>query len=74
MKERFNELNNQYILSIDAETNGLWGEAFAIAGVLYDPQGKEVKRFVGRCPINDEVNKWVKKQCINSDNGNQRNS
>ena len=60
IKDRFEELNNQYILSIDAETNGLWGQAFAIAGVLYDPQGKEIKRFVGRCPIENKVNEWVR--------------
>lgn len=60
VENRLNELNNQYILSIDAETNGLWGQAFAIAGVLYEPNGCEIDRFVGRCSINEEVNDWVR--------------
>lgn len=49
---------NKRIISIDAETNGLWGRAFMIAGVAYD-DGREVSRFVGRCPIDGEVNSWV---------------
>lgn len=60
VKNRLNELNNQYILSIDAETNGLWGQAFAIAGVLYDPNGNEIDKFVGRCPVENEVNEWIR--------------
>jgi len=49
------------ILSIDAETNGLWGQAFAVAAILYK-DGKEEKRFVARCPIGmpgDPVDPWV---------------
>lgn len=48
------------IFSFDAETNGLWGQAFAVAAVLFDENGKETARFVGRCPIEGEVNPWVK--------------
>lgn len=47
------------ILSLDAETNGLWGQAFAIGAILYDGDGKEIARFIGRCPINGRVNEWV---------------
>ena len=46
------------IFSFDAETNGLWGQAFAIAAIVYD-NGVEVARFIGRCPIEGEVNSWV---------------
>lgn len=46
------------IFSFDAETNGLWGQVFAIGAIVYD--GDEVARFVGRCPIVGEVNEWVK--------------
>ena len=45
-------------LSFDAETNGLWGQAFAIAAVIYE-DGKEVSTFLGRCPIEEDVNGWV---------------
>jgi len=47
------------VLSFDAETNGLWGEAFAIGALVYDENGVEIARFVGRCPIEGTVDKWV---------------
>lgn len=52
------------IFSFDAETNGLWGQAFAVAAVLFDENGDEVARFVGRCPIEGEVNPWVKENVL----------
>lgn len=57
--EKINMLNCKSIMSIDAETNGLWGKAFAIAAVVYDAAGQEVDRFVARCPIEEETNIWV---------------
>lgn len=49
------------ILSIDAETNGLYGQAFAIAAVLLDKEtGKTEKKFLARCPIEGCVDKFVK--------------
>ncbi|MEI8269809.1 MAG: hypothetical protein WCG45_00410 [bacterium] len=47
------------IFSFDAETNGLWGQAFAIAALVYDESGNEIARFIGRCPIEGEINSWV---------------
>ncbi len=47
------------IISIDAETNGLWGRPFAIAAVVYSEEGNELERFVARCSIEEEVNPWV---------------
>lgn len=38
------------IFSFDAETNGLWGQAFAIGALVYDESGAESGRFVGRLP------------------------
>lgn len=35
------------IFSFDAETNGLWGQAFAIGALVYDESGAETERFVG---------------------------
>lgn len=45
------------IFSFDAETNGLWGKAFAIGAVLVN--GNEVTKFVARCPISETINHWV---------------
>ncbi len=59
VNNRIEELNNQSIMSFDAETNGLWGQAFAISTVVYDEKGNEVERFLTRCPIEEEINPWV---------------
>lgn len=48
------------VFSLDAETNGLWGQAFAIAALVYDESGMEIGRFVGRCPIEGSANEWVR--------------
>ncbi len=47
------------MFSFDGETNGLWGQVFAIGALVYNKQGVEVARFVGRCQIVGEVDKWV---------------
>ncbi len=47
------------IFSFDAETNGLEGHPFSIAAFVCDEEGVEIDRFVGRCPIMDEVDVWV---------------
>lgn len=53
------------VLSIDAETNGLWGQAFAIAATLHDfYTGEEEKIFIGRCPIEKTIDPWVKENVI----------
>lgn len=52
------------ILSIDAETNGLWGKAFAIAATLHNKKGEEIKHFIGRCIIKEEVNTWVEENVL----------
>ncbi len=46
------------IFSFDAETNGLWGQAFSIAVLVFE-DGVETARFIGRCPIEGDVNSWV---------------
>lgn len=50
-------MNN--ILSIDAETNGLWGRPFAIAAVLY-VDCVETKTFTARTPDSNVTDTWVK--------------
>jgi hypothetical protein len=52
------------ILSIDAETNGLYGDAFAIGAILYSSEGHEVARFVGRLPDGVVTSDWVKENVL----------
>jgi len=54
------------IFSFDAETNGLWGTPFAIGAVVYEgyEEGVEVNRFLGRCPIKEPVDKWVRENIL----------
>lgn len=54
----------QKVFSFDAETNGLWGEAFAIGAILYSEDGAEIARFVGRCPIKGKTNEWVEENVL----------
>lgn len=48
------------VFSFDAETNGLWGQAFAIGALVYDENGAEIARFVGRLPDTEVTDSWVK--------------
>lgn len=47
------------LFSYDAETNGLWGPAFSIAAIVETADGQR-REFIGRCPIEGDVNPWVK--------------
>jgi len=57
-------MSSKKLFSFDAETNGLWGQAFAIGALVYDEQGVEVARFIGRCPIEGEVDGFVKDKVL----------
>lgn len=52
------------VFSFDAETNGLWGQAFAIGALVYDEQGIEIARFVGRLPDTEVSDAWVKENVL----------
>jgi len=52
------------IFSFDAETNGLWGKAFAIGALVYDEKGVEIARFIGRLPDIEVTDQWVKYNVI----------
>ena len=47
------------IISVDAETNGLWGQPFAVAFIVFSASGTELDRATFRCPIEGPVNDWV---------------
>lgn len=46
------------VFSFDAETDGLWGNAFAVAAILYE-DGVETARFLSRLPDAVVKNSWV---------------
>lgn len=52
------------LFSFDAETNGLWGQAFAIGALVYDENGAEIGRFVGRLPDTEVTDGWVRENVL----------
>lgn len=52
------------VFSFDAETNGLWGRAFAIGALAYDIHGNEVARFLGRLPDGVVTDPWVREHVL----------
>ena len=50
------------IFSFDAETNGLWGQAFSIAAVVKSEAG--TVEFLAACPIEGELDMWVKENIL----------
>lgn len=54
-----------YILSVDAETDGLWGKSFAIAAIVYDTEsGNILNKFTARIPDSFVSNQWVKENVL----------
>lgn len=52
------------LLSIDVESNGLHGEAFAVGAVLIKADATVLDEFSGRAPIEGEIDKWVSKNVL----------
>lgn len=52
------------IFSFDGETNGLWGQAFAIGALVLDESGAEIARFVGRLPDSAVTDEWVRENVL----------
>lgn len=48
------------IFSFDAETDGLWGNPFAIAATATSPDGVEIASFSARLGDHAVTNQWVK--------------
>ncbi len=48
------------IFSFDAETNGLWGKAWAIGALVYNENGIEIFRFLARLPDSVVTDSWVR--------------
>jgi hypothetical protein len=47
------------VLCFDIESNGLHGDAFAVAGVLMNSKREILSQFTSRCPIIGPVDAWV---------------
>jgi hypothetical protein len=47
------------IVAFDVETNGLFGQPFAVGGVVLDERGDTFSIFRSRCPIVGNVDQWV---------------
>ncbi len=56
--------NAKQVISIDAETNGLWGKPFAIAAIVYDEKGIELDKICLRLPNSEVTNEWVIKHVV----------
>jgi len=54
------------IMSIDAESNGLHGEVFAVGAVVLTLDGKIESRFYGRAPTPDKLDPWVARHVVPS--------
>lgn len=52
------------VFSFDAETNGLWGQAWAIGALVYDESGAEIARFVGRLPDSAVTDQWTRENVL----------
>ena len=51
------------ILSVDAETDGLWGNPFSIAAIVYE-DGKEIDKVCYRLPDDVVTDEWVKENVL----------
>jgi hypothetical protein len=52
------------LLSVDVESNGLHGPAFAVGAVLIKLDGSIVDEFQARSPIEGELDPWVKENVL----------
>lgn len=48
----------------DAETNGLYGEVFAIAAVVVDEQGTILDQFCLKSEEQNVTDEWTRKNCV----------
>ena len=53
-----------YYFVFDAETDGLYGEAFAIAAVVMDSDGNVLDRFCEKCVAPGITDPWVTENCL----------
>lgn len=47
------------LIIIDVESNGLWGQPFAVASVRMTPGGRILRTFAMRCNIDEVPDEWI---------------
>ena len=52
------------LFSFDAETDGLYGEAFAIGAVVVEESGRVTASFGGKCVAPGVASVWVRENCL----------
>ena len=52
------------IFCFDAETDGLYGEAFAVSAVVMNERGEIIDRFAQKCLMPEIKSEWVKENCL----------
>lgn len=52
------------LMCFDIETNGLHGEAFAVAGLVMRADGEVLEEFKARCPVKGDLDPWVEENVL----------
>jgi len=52
------------IFCFDAETDGLYGEVFAIGAVVMNEQGEILDQFAQKCLYPEIMSQWVRDNCL----------
>lgn len=53
------DLLNSDLIIIDVESNGLWGQPFAVGAVRMTSGGRVIRTFSARCNIDEVPDEWV---------------
>jgi hypothetical protein len=56
---RHTHLSRRNIISIDVESNGLYGQPFCVGAVEMDWGGRVINQFFARCPLDEVEDDWV---------------
>jgi hypothetical protein len=65
-------LSRRNIISIDVESNGLYGQPFCVGAVEMDWGGRVISQFLARCPLDQVEEEWVLENVIPALEGIER--
>ena len=54
-----NHLSRRPIISIDVESNGLYGQPFCVGAIELDWGGRILRQFLARCPLDEVEDGWM---------------
>jgi hypothetical protein len=57
-------LSRRNIISIDVESNGLYGQPFCVGAVEMDWGGRVISEFLAKCPLDQVEDEWVLEHVI----------